>query len=81
MPHNSTQNLYFIDEFLLFQNDSHRLQMNRKLYFLVCAVRPKELQMADCEKNGKNAPWRSRTARAHPKMEVILRHMRARENV
>ena len=35
--------------------------------------------MADSAKTGENARWRSRTARAHPKMEVTWRHMRARE--
>ena len=35
--------------------------------------------MADCAKIGKNARSRSRTARAHPKIEVIWRQMRARE--
>ena len=35
----------------------------------------------DSAKTGENARWRSGTVRAHPKMEVILRHMRAREVV
>jgi len=35
--------------------------------------------MADSAKTGENARWRSRTARARPKIEVILRHMRVRE--
>ena len=46
---------------------------------LYATVRPKELWMADCTKTGENAPSRSRTARAHPKIEVFWRHMRARE--
>ena len=35
--------------------------------------------MAGCAKTGKNARSHSQTARAHPKMEVILRHIRAKE--
>ena len=35
--------------------------------------------LADNAKTSKNARWRSRTVRAHPKMEVTWRHMRARE--
>ena len=35
--------------------------------------------MADCAKTGENVRSRSRTARAHPKIEDIWRHMRARE--
>ena len=35
--------------------------------------------MADCAKTGENARSRSQTARAHPKIKVIWRHMRARE--
>ena len=35
--------------------------------------------MAESAKTGENARWCSRTARAHPKIEVIWRQMRARE--
>ena len=37
--------------------------------------------MADCAKTGKNARSRSRIALAHPKIEVIWRHTRARERL
>ena len=35
--------------------------------------------MADCAKTSKNARSCSRTARAYPNIEVIWRHMRAKE--
>ena len=36
--------------------------------------------IADSAKTGENARGRSRTARAHPEMEVTWRYMRARES-
>ena len=52
------------------------IQINVTLFILHPWV---YMGMADSAKTGKIARWCGWTAQAGPKMEVILRHMRARE--